>query len=86
MLNGVTMKVNEDPSTLFEQVCAIQSRYNTATHTIDEEELIVVLMRAAPNEYVDVITSESNAKGNKFSIDDLENVMYQRWQQTKVSK
>jgi hypothetical protein len=86
MLNEVTMKVNKDPSTLFEQVSEIKNRYNTPQHTIDEEDLIAVVMRAAPDEYVGVITSESNAKGAKFDMDDLENVMYQQWRQTKGTK
>jgi hypothetical protein len=42
MMNAVTVKVNEDPSKLFEQVSAIQNRYDTVTHMIDEEELIAV--------------------------------------------
>jgi hypothetical protein len=44
MLNGVSMKDAEDPSTLFEQVSLIQNRYGTDTHHIEEEELIAVIM------------------------------------------
>jgi hypothetical protein len=48
MLNAVTIKVNEDPSILFEQVSMIQNWYNSVTHQTDEEELIVIVMGAAP--------------------------------------
>jgi hypothetical protein len=36
-LNAVSMRDKEDPSILFEQVSAIQNRYDTANHQIDEE-------------------------------------------------
>jgi hypothetical protein len=59
MLNGVTMVKNaEDPSELFEQVSAIQNRYDTAVPQIDDEELIAVVMGAAPEKYLSVITCE----------------------------
>jgi hypothetical protein len=48
----------EDPSILFEQVTAIQNWYNTVAHQIDEEELIAVIMGAAPEKYLSVITCE----------------------------
>ncbi len=41
MLNGVSMKDAQDPSVPFEQISAIHNRYETATHQIDEEELVV---------------------------------------------
>jgi hypothetical protein len=62
MLNGVSMRDTEDPSILFEQVSAIQNRYDTDTHHIDEEELIAVVMGAAPEKYLSVITWEQRVK------------------------
>jgi hypothetical protein len=85
MLNGVSMKNSEDPSVLFEQVSAIQNRYDTDVHHIDEEELIAVVMGAAPEKYLSVITCEQRVKGNLMSLYDLEVVMYQLWRQTKGS-
>lgn len=76
MLNAVSMKTTEDPSVLFEQVSAIRNRYDTAAHQIDEEELIAVIMGAAPKEFISVITSEQRARGNQMTLDDLEAVMY----------
>ena len=71
MLNGVSMKNSEDPSVLFEQVSAIQNRYDTDVHHIDEEELIAVVMGAAPEKYLSVITCEQRVKGNLMSLYDL---------------
>jgi hypothetical protein len=83
MLKSVTMRDSEDPSIIFEQVSVMRNRNDTVTHQIDEEELIAVVMGAAPKEYVSVITSELRAKGNQMSLEDLEIVMHQQWRQTK---
>jgi hypothetical protein len=71
MLNGVSMKDAEDPSIIFEQVIAIQDRYDTDTHHIEEEELIAVDMGAAPEKYLSVITCEQRVKGDQMSLHDL---------------
>jgi hypothetical protein len=64
MVNGVSMKDAEDPSKLFEQLTAIQNRYDTVAHQIDKEGLIAVVLGAAPKEYLSVITCEQRVKGN----------------------
>ena len=58
LLTKVSMKANQDPSTLFEQISAIQNRYNTSTRKIDEEDLIAVILKAAPKDYQAVLTIE----------------------------
>jgi hypothetical protein len=80
MLNAVTMRDSEDPGILFEQMTVTQNCGDTVTHQIDKEELIAVLiMGAAPKEYILVITSEQRAKGNQMSLENLEIViMYQQ--------
>jgi hypothetical protein len=84
MLNGVSMKDAEDPSTLFEQVSVIQNNcYDTDAHHIEEEVLITVIMGVAPEKYLSVITCKQRAKGDQMSLQDLEIVMYQLWCQTK---
>jgi hypothetical protein len=72
MLNGVSMKDAEDPSILFEQVSAMQNRYDTDAHHIEEEEPIEVIMGAAPEKYLLVITCEQRVKGNLMSAHDLD--------------
>ena len=50
-LNAVTMKRNEDPATLFEQISGVKNSYNTATQTISKEELIAVIIDSAHADY-----------------------------------
>jgi hypothetical protein len=43
MLNKVSMKPNDDPRVIFEQISTIENRYTTATQTIETEDLIAVI-------------------------------------------
>jgi hypothetical protein len=63
MLNGVKMKKGEGPATLFQQISSIENKYNTATKQIDEEDLIAVVLDAAPMEYQAILTSEQRRRG-----------------------
>ena len=47
---AVSMKKDDDPAVLFEQISVIQNKFNTAQSTIDEEELIAVVISVAPRE------------------------------------
>ena len=42
MLNKVSMKKEQDPASIFEQLSSIKNRYNTKKITIDEADLIAV--------------------------------------------
>jgi hypothetical protein len=86
MLNGIAMEKGKDPSTLFEQICSVENKYNTATNRIDPDELIAVVLAAAPPEYQSVLTSEQRRRGTQFTIEDLEAVMNQYWRQTDSVK
>jgi len=50
------MKKNEDPSTLFEQITKIKNQ--CIETTLDTEEVIAVILDAAPNAYQQVLTAE----------------------------
>jgi hypothetical protein len=52
-------------------------------HQMDEEKLIAVIMGAAPENYLSIITSEQQVKGSLMTLVDLEIVMYQLWHQSK---
>ena len=77
MLASVSMKDNEDPATLFEQISAIENKFNTVSSKIEEEELIAVVMSAAPKAYVSVITTEQRLQGTNLQLADLESAMTQ---------
>jgi hypothetical protein len=80
-LNGVTMKSNADPATLFEQLASIKNRYNTLVDQLKEEDLIAVVLEKAPMEYQAVLTTEQRARGSNLTLDDLEMTMNQHWRQ-----
>jgi hypothetical protein len=46
MLNKVSMKPNNDPRVIFEQISTIENRYTTPTQTIEKEDLIAVVLDA----------------------------------------
>ena len=74
-LNKVSMKKDEDPTTLFEQLSAIENAYNTESRKIDEDDLVAVILDKAPKEYKSVITAEQQARGENLTLDDLEKAM-----------
>ena len=82
MLAGVSMKDNDDPATLFEQISAIENKYNTASSKIEEEKLIAVVMLAATTAYVSVMTTEQRIQGTSLKLEDLESAMTQQYRQT----
>lgn len=75
------MKPTEDPSVIFEQISAIQNKFNYPGSIIPEEELIAVVITAAPTGYVSILTAEQRAKGNSLALSDLEEVMTQQYRQ-----
>jgi hypothetical protein len=56
-LNAVSMKKNEDPSTLFEHLAEIETIYNGMGKTIDQDDSVDVVLTAAPKDYHAVLTT-----------------------------
>jgi hypothetical protein len=83
-LNAVSMKNNEDPETLFEQLAEIEPIYNGIGKTSDQDDLVVLVLTAAPKDYHAVLTAEQRMKahgGDALTLDDLENAMNDMWRQ-----
>jgi hypothetical protein len=80
-LGEVSMKQKEDPAVIFEQIGSIENRYSDGTTTISNEELMAVVLNAAPKEYKSVLTTEQRIKGNALTLDDLESAMTQLYRQ-----
>jgi len=78
-LSAVSMKRDEDPAKLFEALSAIENKYNTASFTISNEELIATVLEKAPKEYSTVLTCEQRAKGTSLVMADLLEAMNQLW-------
>ena len=85
MLNHVTMKANEDPVKLFEQLSEIESMYNTNDMTVDEADLIAVVFMVAPEQYQSVIASVQLEKCDELTLYDLEDSMNQVWRQKNAA-
>jgi hypothetical protein len=50
-MSAVSMKKDEDPSSLFEQIRGIDNRFQRAAISMTEEEKIDTILMAAPREY-----------------------------------
>jgi hypothetical protein len=85
-LNKVSMKKNQDPATLFEQISSIENQYNAPGVKIDEGDMIAVVLDAASAEYQAVLTAEQRLRGDKLTLNDLETAMNQHWRQCKSPK
>ena len=86
MLARISMKSSDDPSVLFGQLKRVENKYANAGLTIDEEELIAVVLSAAPKEYQGVLVSEQRAQGTGLTIDHLSEAMTQLYRQINGGK
>ena len=80
-LLNVKMKKNADPKVLFEQVAAIQNWYNTDSKKLPKEQVIAVVLKAAPKEYASVLTAEQNTRGTALELSHLRAVMNKYYRQ-----
>ena len=65
-LLSVEMKAKDDPRTLFEQVASIQNWYNDGNRQVPKEQLMAVVLRAAPKDYASVLTDVQRVKGTNL--------------------
>jgi hypothetical protein len=84
MLNGIKMKKGEDPATLFEQISSIENKYNK-NGKIDEEDLIAVVLDAAPSDYQSILTIEQRLHPTDLKLEHLGTCMNQYWRQTALA-
>jgi hypothetical protein len=68
MMNGIKMKKGSDPVELFNQISAVKVRYERPGNTIDENELIAIVISVAPSTYQGVLTSEQMRQGNSLRL------------------
>jgi hypothetical protein len=74
-LNNVSMKNNQDPKVMFDQLASIENAYNTASRQIDQDDLIAVVLEKAPKEYKSILTAEQRVKGAKITLLDVESAI-----------
>ena len=85
-LNKVSMKANEEPDILFQQLAEIQDQHNNSNAPVEEMDLIAVAYNVAPERYQSVLAMLQMNKQDLLTLDDVEKAMKQVWQQNKVSK
>jgi len=81
-LNKIRMGENEHPTKLFDRIKAVETRFNTKTNKIKEEELIAVVLSQAPKAYRAVLTSEQRMRKNlgiDVKVKDLKEVMVEHF-------
>jgi hypothetical protein len=66
-LSQVTMKSEDDPRVMFNQLATIQSAYNNAAQKIDPYDLIAVVLEKAPEKYKSILTAEQRHKGTQLT-------------------
>jgi len=71
----VKMKAKDDPRTLFEQVTSIQNWYNDGNRQVSKEQLMAVVLRAAPKEYASVLIDVQRVKGTNLEVSHLRMTM-----------
>src|SRR5687767_15318967 len=68
-LNGVTMRLEDNPVSLFETLSGIKNRYQSASVKVLDEELIATVLEKDPQEYSTVLTCEQWMKGVSLALD-----------------
>ena len=77
MLNKVSMKSDDDPSVLFEQISQIQNQFGSAAHTINDGDLIATALSAALSKYRSVLTTEQLFHDDDLKLSHLKEAMHQ---------
>jgi hypothetical protein len=78
-LNMLKMRKGSDPALMFEQLSSIQEKYLPPGETIDERDLIAIVLAAAPMEYQSCLTDLQNRKGKELKLIDIEVLMNQHY-------
>jgi hypothetical protein len=84
---ALKLKKNQDPSELFEQLSAIQNKYDGPNSKAkpSSEMLMAAVMRAAPVEYQSALVAEPRRLQDKLTLDDMQAVMNLVWRRGKYS-
>jgi hypothetical protein len=80
-LNAVSLKGNQDPLDMFEELAAIEHAYLETKAILGSQDLIVAVFDMAPEKYNSMFNITAEIKGSGLDIDDLENAMYKLWLQ-----
>ena len=65
------MNKKENPDTLFLQLAAIESEFCGKNKMIEQDDLVVIVIKKSLHEYAQAITAEKRVKGAHLMLDDL---------------
>ena len=74
-LNEVKLIEDENPASLFNKLSSIKMSFNTATNPVDENDLIMTVVRVAPDCYSETIERTMEDKANDLTLKHLKEAM-----------
>ena len=81
-LNVIKLKKEEDPEKLFEKLKAINNQFSNLTHGLSENDKLANVLQKASEEYGVILANTAREKGNRLSLDHLEDAMKLQWRIT----
>jgi len=81
-LNDISMKKNQDSKSLFEQIKAVETRFNTKTRKISEADKIAIVLSKALKAYQSMLTIESRiqkVQGIDVTLKDLQEAIAEHY-------
>ena len=79
-LTSISMKKDDNPDLLFDQLSTIKNWYNTPNKKVSESQMVAIVMARAPKDYKSLLTAELRANvkaGIETSVDELQEIMVQ---------
>lgn len=78
-LDKVSMKRNDNPEVLFEQLSRIKNQFVSATVKLSEADQIAVVLGKAPKEYKSVLTNLQVVLRSGLTLEDMSTAMNLHW-------
>ena len=85
-LQQVSMKQNEDPETLFEQIDDIATWFDGGSKKLEESKKMATILSKAHVDCQSVLAMEVTTKGNNLTMDDLQKVMKTLFRSKQILK
>ena len=85
-MNEVSMKNDDDPKVIFEQISIIRNHYAGSGVVVEEEDLMDSIMEKAPERYASVLAVEERVRGNTLTRTRLEQAMRSQYRIVKGRK
>jgi len=71
-MNKVSMKNDDDPKVIFDQISTIRNHYAGSGVVIEDEDLMASVMEKAPTQYASGLAVEVRVRGNALTLFHLE--------------